>query len=116
MKRSVLTFCLSLSLGNPAFAEIIRTVEGVGQSHSYFKEGDEWYLHYTKLRAKAAADDDALEKCSKLQGKPQSELASYTSTCKPEPHLRVSEAHTSPTGWYWHYCTVMVSMDCVLAE
>ena len=106
MKRSVLIFCLSLSFVNPAFAENIRTVEGVGKYHGYFQVGDEWSLHYTKNTAKREADKQALEKCSKLEGKPLVDLASYTSTCKADIAARS----------YWHYCTVTVLLDCVVGK
>ena len=116
MKRSVLIFCLSLSFVNPVFAEKIRTVEGIGKYHGYFQEGDEWSLHYTKNRAKKDADEEALEKCSNLQGKPLEDLASYTSTCKAAPNLTSEEPPIPAARWYWHYCTVTVLLDCVVPK
>jgi hypothetical protein len=114
MKRSVLVFCLSLSFANPVFAEKIRTVEGVGKNNGYFQEGDEWHLHYTKNRAKKDADEEALEKCSQLKGKPLTDLASYTSTCKPERGFASEDGIAS--RYYWHYCTVTVLLDCVVGK
>jgi hypothetical protein len=114
MKRSVLVFCLSLSFVNPAFAEKIRTVEGVGKNSGYFLKDDEWSLHYTKTRAKKEADEQALEKCSQLGGKPLVDLASYTSTCKIDRGLNTNDEENRVARSYWHYCTVTVSLDCVV--
>jgi hypothetical protein len=116
MKRSVLVFCLSLSFGNPAFAEKIRTVEGVGKDDGYFERDDEWSLHYTKNTAKREADAQALEKCSKLAGKPLVDLASYTSTCKVAPGYGSKDSPEIAARSYWHNCTVTVLLDCVVGK
>lgn len=112
MKRSVLVFLMSLSFAKFAFAENIRTVEGVGKHHGYFQAGDDWSLHFTKNSAKRFADEDAMEKCSNLDGQTQFELASYTSTCKPGPRLHPDDTTEMAPGWFWHYCTVTVETDC----
>lgn len=95
------------------FAENIRTVEGIGKHHGYFQAGDDWSLHFTKNSAKRFADEDAMEKCSNLAGAPQFELASYSSTCKAAPRLADEDSAELTPGWYWHYCTVTVELDCV---
>jgi len=112
MKQSVLIFCLSLSFANASFAENIRSVEGIGKFLGYFEENDEWSLHHTKNNAKREADDSALEKCSNIDGKPLVELASYTSSCQPQP--RTNPDRPAPAGWHWFECTVKATLPCQL--
>lgn len=105
MKNSVAITLTVLMLPLSAVANKIVTVKGQGTTTGYFEINDEWSLTHLKNVAKRDADKQAREKCSKLNGSPHLELASYTSTCKPQPRY-------STMAGYWHNCTVTVLLDC----
>ena len=87
MKNSVAIALTALMIPLSAVANKIVTVKGQGTTTGYFEINDEWSLTHLKNVAKRDADKQAREKCAKFRGKPHFDLASYTSTCKPQPRF-----------------------------
>lgn len=109
MKNSDVIFSAALMLPLSTYANKIVTVRGQGESTGYFELKDDWSLSHLKSQGKRAADKEARAKCAKLSGKPLVELASYTSTCKPQPRY-------SAMAGYWHKCLVTVLLDCEIQK
>ncbi|MFS4459094.1 hypothetical protein [Bdellovibrio sp. HCB2-146] len=109
MKNSVVIAFAILALPLSAVANKIVTVKGQGTTSGYFEINDEWSLTPLKNRAKKDADKEAQGKCAKLRGKPLLNLASYTSTCKPQPRFWTAAG-------YWHDCKVTVLLDCEIKK
>lgn len=107
VKYSVIPTMFVFLFPHLVFANKIVTVRGQGSESGYFELKDDKSLSLIKWQAKRYADKDAKDKCVKLSGSPHWELASYTSTCKPQPRY-------SAKAGQWHRCTVTVVVDCLI--